>query len=110
MQAEHIENIKGESGKIYSFDLFFKYPYEEDINEQNCICLFITRHNTKKIISCFIEFKDIVDNKTYETLDINGFLPYGIAIIKSTETDSKSIIEDLKDNKDFYFEKPPKKD
>ena len=105
MEAKHIEDFKGRSGKFYTPNLFFKFPYNEDFSKKDCICIFITRYYTKKIISCFIEFKELVNNETYNTLDIKGFKPYGIALIKSTKESSEGIIKDLKENEDFFFEK-----
>lgn len=116
MEAKHIEDFKGKSGEFYTANLFFEFKYDEKVekfkftekfSEKNCICLFVTRYNTDNIISCFIEFKDFVDEETFTDIDINGFKPYGIAIIKSTKNVSEKIIKDLKDNEDFFFEKTP---
>ena len=51
-----------------------------------------------------IEFQETLSETTYENLDKNGFKPYGIAVIKSSKENSNVIIQDLKDNKKFFFE------
>lgn len=106
MTALHIQDFKGFSGKLYTADLFFKFPYEEEFSETNCICILITHYYTKDLISCKIEFQETLTENTYKNIDIKGFLNYGIAVIKSTKEKSFDIIDDLKLNKFFYFEKP----
>lgn len=104
MTASHIEDFKGLSGKFYTADLYFGFPYKEEFSEKDCICIFITRYKTKNLISCKIEFQEKLTNDTYENLDLEGFLPYGIAVIKASKDNSDFIIDDLKANKNFYFE------
>lgn len=74
MTANDIENFKGASGNIYSADLFFKFPYIEDFVEKDYICLFITRYKTRHIICFHIEFKELLDNKTFIDIDKKAFL------------------------------------
>ena len=107
MTALHIQDFKGSSGKYYTADLYFGFPFIEVFSETDCIYILITRYHTVDLISCKIEFQENLTNSTYENLDMFGFLPYGIAVIKSSKGNSDYIIDDLKSNKDFYFESLP---
>ena len=84
-----------------------KYIYDNYIIFLCLSLIFIKEHYTVDLISCKIEFQENLTNSTYENLDMFGFLPYGIAVIKSSKGNSDYIIDDLKSNKDFYFESLP---